>query len=126
MTRVIIAEVCGNSPRNIFLEKLTIAFAKVEAEWILENVTEDVRWNIIGEELVSGKAEAAARLERMAVEEVEELTVSHVATHGRAGAVDGMLKMKNGERLAFCHVCEFTRAGGTQVRGITSYVIKTK
>lgn len=83
MTRVIIAEVCGNSPRNIFLEKLTIAFAKVEAEWILENVTEDVRWNIIGEELVSGKAEAAARLERMAVEEVEELTVSHVATQGR-------------------------------------------
>lgn len=43
MTKVITSEDCGNSPKNIFLEKLTIAFAKNDFKFILNSVTDDIR-----------------------------------------------------------------------------------
>jgi hypothetical protein len=55
MTKVIIGEDCGNSPKNIFVEELTIAFAKGDTKFILNNVTDDVRWNIVGIDLSKGQ-----------------------------------------------------------------------
>ena len=42
MTKVIIGEDCGNSPKNIFVQELTIAFAKGDSKCLLKNVTDDV------------------------------------------------------------------------------------
>ena len=47
MTRVIVSEDCGNSPKNLFLQNLTIAFAKHDSKFILDSVTDDIRWNIL-------------------------------------------------------------------------------
>ena len=55
MTRVIVSEDCGNSPKNIFLQKLTIAFAKCDSKFILDSVTDDIRWNVLGNQLIEGK-----------------------------------------------------------------------
>jgi hypothetical protein len=49
MTKVIVSEDCGNSPKNIFVQNLTIALAKCDSRFILESMTEDVHWNILGE-----------------------------------------------------------------------------
>ncbi len=122
MTKIIIAEDCGNSPKNLFLQKLTIAFAKVEAPIILDSITEDFRWNLVGRPLVQGKAEFAKVLAQMST--ATELTILHVATHGKAGAVNGILKMKSGKVFSFCDVYEFASAKGTRVKEITAYVIE--
>ena len=50
MTRVTISEDCGNSPKNIFVQELTIAFAKADSRFLLKNVTDDVLWNILGDQ----------------------------------------------------------------------------
>jgi hypothetical protein len=60
----------------------------------------------------------------MEKDKVVELTIHHVVSHGKAGAVDGMTKTKNGKIYAFCEVYEFSGAKGTSVREITSYVIE--
>ena len=124
MTRVIASEDCGNSPKNKFLEKLTVAFAEGNAGFILGSVTDDIRWNIVGGRLVQGKDDFALALRGMKNDKVVELTIDHVATHGRAGAVNGTRKSKNGKRRAFCDVYEFSGAKGTSVKEITSYVIE--
>ena len=126
MTRVIIGKDCGNSPKNIFLEKLTIAFAKGDAKFILGNVTDDIHWNIVGDRLLQGKDNFATALERMKKDQTVELTINHVATHGKAGAVDGTTKLKNGKTRAFCDVYEFNGVKGTRVKEITSYRIEIK
>jgi hypothetical protein len=54
MTKVIIGEDCGNSPKNIFVQELTIAFAKGDMKFSLNNVTDDVRWNRVGDRLIEG------------------------------------------------------------------------
>ena len=124
MTTVIVSEDCGNSPKNIFLQNLTIAFAKGDTEYVLNSVTDDIRWNIVGEKLFQGREDFIDSLEMMGDEKVKELTIFHVVSHGKAGAVNGIKKLKNGKTFAFCKVYEFSGAKGTSVREITSYLVE--
>ena len=126
MTRVITSEDCGNSPKNIFIQDLTIAFAKRDSKFILDSVTDDVRWNIVGDKLIEGKDNFAQVLKGMKDDKAVQLTVQHVATHGKAGAVNGTTKLKNEKTRAFCDVYEFSNTKGTTVKEITSYIIQIK
>lgn len=80
MTRVIISEDCGNSPKNIFLEKLTIAFARGNSKVILDSVTEDIYSNIVGARRVEGKAALAEALHKMKNDKAVELTYLRVSS----------------------------------------------
>ena len=124
MTRVIIGEDCGNSPKNIFVQELTIAFAKADSRFLLQHITDDVCWNILGDKLVQGKDQVAKVLEERKNDQAAELTILHIATHGKAGAADGRITFKNGKTHAFSNVYEFSNAKGTSVKEITSYVIE--
>ncbi len=126
MTRVIIGEDCGNSPKNIFVQDLTVAFVKGDSRYLLKNVTDDVRWDILGEQIIQGKDGIAKVLEERKNNKAAELTIHHITTHGKAGAADGRIKFKNGKTHAFCNIYEFSNAKGTSVKEITSYVIEIK
>jgi hypothetical protein len=126
MTKVIVSEDCGNSPKNLFIQALTIAFAKGDSKFILRNVTDDIRWNIIGDPLIEGKDRFAEALNEIRKGDVEVLTIRHIATHGKAGAVDGTRRMENGKLRAFCDVYEFSNSKGSAVKEITSYIIDIK
>ena len=126
MPRVIVSKDCGNSPKNLFLQQLTIAFAKADIEFILKNVMDDVRWNIIGDKLIEGKDGFAEALHQVKSDHVEELTIHHIATHGKTGAVDGTKTFSNGKMRAFCDMYEFSNAKATAVREIISYIIEIK
>ncbi len=45
---------CGNSPKNLFLQKLTIAFATGDVETALDAVADDIALELIGEGAVRG------------------------------------------------------------------------
>ena len=124
MTKVIKSEDCGNSPKNIFVQDLTVAFAKGDSKFLLDHVTDDIRWNRIGDKLIEGKDNFAEALKKLKNAEAVELMVHHVATHGKAGAVNGTTKLKNGKTYAFCDVYEFSNTKGDAVKEITSYVIE--
>ncbi len=66
----------------------------------------------------------AAALKRRAEQGVVKLTIHHVLTHGKSGAVDGTLDLADGKTLAFCDVYEFGSAKGTSVKAITAYTIE--
>lgn len=124
MTKVKIGEDCGNSPKNVFVQELTIALAKGDAKWLLSKVHDDIRWEIVGDRVIEGKSEFKDRLEKEAP--VNELSILHIATHGKTGAVDGTYKFKNGKTLAFCDVYEFSNSKGNQVKAISSFKIPVK
>ena len=124
MTTVIVSEDCGNSPKNIFLQNLTIAFAKRDTQFVLNSITDDISWHIVGELLFQGKADFVEALNKSENDSVVEITIQHVVTHGKAGAVNGIRKLRNGKTIAFCEVVEFSGAKGTRVREINSYWIE--
>lgn len=124
MTTVITSEDCGNSPKNKLLEKLTIAFAEGDAEFILASVAGDIRWNIPGEGEIQGKDEFSRALLRIKDNPALQLTIQHVVSHGKAGAVNGFAIFEDGKTRAFCDVYEFSGASGRRVREITSYRVE--
>jgi ketosteroid isomerase-like protein len=120
MTKVIVHEDCGNSPKNLFVQKLITAIAKKDVKFMLRHISEDIRWNIVGGRVYQGKDEVARVLQQI---EVDQLNLRHIATHGRTGVGDGTLKLKDGRSQAFCDVFDFTSAKGDMVKEITTYVI---
>jgi len=125
MTHITISKDCGNSPKNIFLQKMTIASVREEVDFLGASVSVDIRWNTLDGPLVQGR-EAFVQAFASRHENSEEMTILHVMTHGKAGAVDGRVRLNDGEAYAFCDVYEFTNAKGECIKEITSYVIEIK
>jgi len=125
MIRITVSKDCGNSPKNIFLQKMTIASAGGEVDFLRASVTEDIRWNTLGGRLVQGKQAFVQAISRR-YEDSHELIILHVMTHGKAGAVDSRVSLNNGKVYAFCDVYEFNNARGESIKEITSYEIEVK
>ncbi len=124
MTTIIMNEGCGNSPKNDFLIQFTTAYARGDVPFILSRISEEITWNIVGDRLVCGKMDFTNAIQQhMNQAAVAELAIYHVATHGRAGAVDGTMTLENGLKTAFCHVFDFSSAKGDTIKAITSYII---
>ena len=123
---VIIGKDCGNSPKNIFIQELTIALTKGDLQSVRNRVTDDIRWNIVGGRVVQGKDPFVEALQDKKNDKPVELFLDHVATHGKAGAVDGRIVFKNKNTQGFCHVYEFSNAKGDAVNEMISYIIEIK
>lgn len=105
------------------LQQFAVAFAKRDVKLVLNSVTDTIRWNIVGGHVVEGRKNLAEYLKQLKSTPVVLLTIHHIASHGKAGAVDGTQKLKNGEMLAFCNVYEFGNTKGTLISEVTSYMI---
>ncbi len=115
---------CKNSPKREFLKEWTIAFAEGNSSFVLDGISDGVTWNIVGDKRIEGKEAFGQALEEMGANEVAELALHKIVTHGKEGAVNGTMVMENGKRYAFCDVYEFTNARGTTIKSIESYVIE--
>lgn len=123
MTKVQRSRDCGNSPKNQLLQELTVAIARGDEGQTLKSLSADVQWNPIGRKSVSGAQAVCRGLLRYGP--ASSLEIGHVVSHGRSGAVDGVVAFGKKKR-AFCQVYEFSSAKGTEVNGITTYSIAIK
>lgn len=108
-----------------FLQKMNEAFAKSDTEYILQNVTDDIKWTVIGDQQIQGKDEFARALKEMEAEEPFEIDIHNIITHGDSAAVDGIMKSTNGKSYSFCDVYKFRGLKNPQIKEMTSYVIET-
>ena len=123
MTKITVSSDCGNAPKKEFLKVINIAFAKGNSDFLAESVTDKIVWNIIGDKKIEGKEKFTEELKKMEKEKASELILDRILTHGKEGAVSGIIKMQNGKKYAFSDFYEFSGAKGTKVKSITSYVI---
>ncbi|TRZ45701.1 nuclear transport factor 2 family protein [Robertkochia solimangrovi] len=123
MTKIIMKADCGNSPKMQFLKDFNIAFAKGDIDYLINAVTEDFVWNIVGSTTLSGKEAFLQELQQMNKLIVKELAIDKVLSHGREGAASGSLTMEDGKTFAFSDHYEFKGAKGTKIKAMTSYVI---
>lgn len=114
---------CGNSPKMEFIKKFNIAFAEGDVKFLTESVTDEIVWNMIGDKEIEGKAKFAELLEEMKAETASELTLLQILSHGKEGAANGIIKMKNGKKIAFSDFYQFKNTKGEKINSITSYAI---
>jgi hypothetical protein len=124
MTKINLKTDCGHSPKREFLKDFNVAYGKGNAEFLISNVTDDIHWKIIGYKMIEGKEDYAKAIEEMKKEKVSEMTIEKIVTHGKEGAVNGSLKMKDGKKYAFSDFYEFKNTRATNLKTITSYVIE--
>ncbi len=123
MPKITIPIDCGNAPKMEFLKQFNIAFAEGNTSFLLESVIDNIVWNLVGDRSINGKAEFSAELDSMKNVSPTELTIEKIITHGKVGAVNGIMKMPNGKNYAFSDMYEFSSAKGTKIATITSYII---
>ncbi|MCY4021276.1 MAG: nuclear transport factor 2 family protein [Chloroflexi bacterium] len=126
MLKVSVNADCGNAPKKLLLRDLNIAFARADVEGILDKFTEDIRWRIIGEADLRGKAAVREALEKMQNVLASELVIHSIITQGREGAVNGVITMEQGGSVAFCDVCQFASAAGKKIKLMKSYAVEIK
>ena len=112
---------CGNSPRKKFLVDFNRAFAEGNADFVLDHVSDDIVWNMVGDKEVRGKMSMRSEMESMMVGQASAMVLYSVITHGREAAANGEFHYPGGEKIAFCDVYQFTKTTGNSVKSITSY-----
>jgi hypothetical protein len=124
MVKINIREDCGNAPKKLFLKDFLVAIVRNDSAFISRNTTDDIRWNRVGDQSIDKKQDILAELQRSRSDEVAELTINTIVTHGYNGAVDGVLKFKNGKTVAFCDVYQFrSSTNNAPIRSVTTYAI---
>ncbi len=124
MTKITVSADCGNAPKKEFLKEINIAFAKGNSDFLTASVTDKIVWNIIGDKKIEGKEKFTEELEKMKMKKASELILDRILTHGKEGAVSGIMSMQNGKKYAFSDFYEFSGAKGAKVKSIISYVIE--
>ncbi|WP_025025398.1 nuclear transport factor 2 family protein [Caldalkalibacillus mannanilyticus] len=115
------------SSNKTFFQQFNEAFAKGDINFIIEHVTEDIQWTMVGEPPIKGKVEFSKALETMANGETHELTISNIITDEHTVAVDGIFTMVSqsgdAKRYAFCDVYLLDTLENEKIKQMTSYVI---
>jgi hypothetical protein len=124
MTRVVRSKDCGNSPKNQLVEDLAVALSTGDRGTVARLVTDDAQWRVIGGNTLRGREAVLQAIEHVDRGSIVMLTVWHVITHGKSGAVNGTIQNADGTR-EFCDVFEFESAKGTSISQVTSYRIDT-
>lgn len=116
---------CKNSPKSELLRDLTIATARQEYDLPLEWMTDDVSWNIVGFETIEGPAAVSEKLPNFFENNVQELHIDNIITHGKTAALNGKFLFENEKTIEFCHVYTFKSHSKTaKIKIITTYLIE--
>ena len=109
---------------KLFLKDFIVALVKNDSTFLARNTTDDIRWNLVGGASINGKNDVLAELQQSRSNKVTELIINTIVTHGYSGAADGLLKFKDGRRVAFCDVYEFRAStNNAPIKAITTYAI---
>ncbi len=106
------------------LKKINEAFAKSDIEFILEHVTDSIKWTAVGDFIVEGKEAFSTALKQMEANEPYEINIHKIITHGNDAAVNGTMTSKDGQEYAFCDVYKFSGFKETKISEMTSYVVE--
>lgn len=117
MTKIVESSDCGNSPKNKFVQDAAIGLAigKLDGTMVADNVI----WHDVDEKSLEGMAAFKARLDKR--KPPSAVIVEHAISHGKVGAVSGIVEDTNGGETRFCHIFEFTSSKGNVIARIQSY-----
>lgn len=110
-----------------FLREVNKAFQEANTEFLLNNVTDDFCWTIVGEKTVGGKLEFAEALEQMNGIPPMKIQVNNVIIKDNNAVVEGIVigRNRNDQKkyFGFCDVYQLTGTTELKIQKMSSYVI---
>uniref|UniRef100_UPI00404A9EDF nuclear transport factor 2 family protein n=1 Tax=Fulvivirga sp. TaxID=1931237 RepID=UPI00404A9EDF len=117
---------CGNAPKREFLKDFRIAMAKGNQDFLLNSVTDDIVWNVVGWKLTEGKDSYSKELKKMLSNDTKGLTIHQILSHGKEGAINGTIETETGDVIEFSEFYVFQGAKGDKIKSIITYLIQVK
>lgn len=113
-----------SATKKTIVQKINEAFAAGNVEAFLEQCTDDITWNMLGDQPIRGKTLIAEFCAKMP-QEPPQFFVNTIIAEGEMVMANGDMLMKNKdgvpEEFAFCDVYQFE---GDKVKELTTYVVK--
>src|SRR5690606_4836330 len=120
-----ISEDCRNAPKKEYVKEFNIAFAKSETEKILDMMTDDAVWELIGDKTYHGKEQIKQALKAMSTRAAKELIVDNILSHGNKCAANGTVVFAAGKS----HFSDFyifsSHARDAKIKRLISYGIES-
>lgn len=111
--------------KEALLRKVNEAFAQNDADVVIASVAEDIRWTIVGDQVIEGKDRSIEALREMAGEKPFEVHIGTLIMQGEIASLEGTMRSAGGEAYAFCDIYRFSGMEKPKIKEMTSYVIKT-
>ena len=124
MAKVSVGVDCRNAPRKEFLKKFHIAIANGDNKFVVENIIENICWEIAGNQTITNKEAFEKQILKSPLWHVEELIVDAIITHGNEASVNGRAVTTEHKTFAFCNVYKFKGFKGTLLKSIQTYLIE--
>lgn len=114
------------------VKKINEAFSKGNTKFILANVADDIRWNIVGMPTISGKNDFLETMEMMELQSFPLITVRNIIAEGDYVVVESAGKQgtseqaigKTGEQNNPSY-CDVYLIKDGKVKELTTYVVDT-
>ena len=116
--KVIRSSGCGNSPKQKLVEDMSVALAGADVGIMASLAVPELVWLHIGKKPIEGQNAVLSAIRKSGP--ATEVAIERVVSHGRAGAVNGVIT-RGGKRMAFCHMFEFNNTKGTHLKSISTY-----
>jgi ketosteroid isomerase-like protein len=109
------------------IQNVIDAFDSNDVDGILDLLTDDVEWHMLGDQVISGKDELKEYFSKNAGMKLLSSTKDHIIIEGDRAAVDGNVQCagKNGETMDmyYCDVYELEKG---KVKKIVSYTVNKR
>ncbi|GEL76447.1 nuclear transport factor 2 family protein [Tenuibacillus multivorans] len=113
-----------------FFERFNQAFMTGDRDFILDSVTDDVQWEMVGDDIIEGKETLREALSGMESNDSFKLTIHHTITHGITASVNGVITFTTDEgedkKYGYCDVYKLNSFKSGKIKELTSYVIEMK
>ena len=65
--KIIVPNDCGNAPKKTILRDFNVSLIMKDYTTLLENIADDITWNIIGDEVIEGKNEFIKKIDEISL-----------------------------------------------------------
>ncbi len=115
------------NPTEKFLRDVNKAFSEVDSQFLLNHITDDFCWIIVGEKTVGGRIEFSEALEEMQGMPPMKIDIQNVILTNESAVVEGIVvgRNRNDQKkyFGFCDIYKLSAEKDPKISKMTSYVI---
>src|SRR5690606_7020855 len=104
MANITVSVDCGNSPKKEFLKDYSIAIANGDIDFVTNNISDSIYWEIIGDNTITSKEKFIKAIQEYKLWKVKDLVIDAIITHGTDASVNGRVITTDNLHFAFCNV----------------------
>lgn len=115
------------NPTEKFLRDVNKAFSEGDSKFLLNHITDDFCWIIVGEKTVGGRVEFSEALDQMQGMPPMKIDIQNVILTDESAVVEGLVvgRNRNDQKkyFGFCDIYKLTAEKNPKIIKMTSYVI---